>query len=170
MHSIAAIVGRADRLALRAAELTNGIALVVAAPQRFGIVPVTETLAEALSARIPSCPIDVTRYEFLTPGIAALAEELSNFTDVAYVETEYFGGVCGQSAVVWRQGSIVLGPLHSRTTGPESAAQVFDGAINHALRYLGVRVESFDEFEAIGFASVRTTDEWLTVDPDSDYD
>ena len=168
MHSIAAMIGRAEGLAQRVVELTNGAAVVVPAPQGFVIVPVTEEFSAALPARAPACFPDAVTCEFLTESVAALAEDLSADTDIAYVETEYFGGVGGQSAMVWRQGAIVLGPLYSRTTGPESPEQVLSGAINRALRYLGVQAESFDEFEAIGFASVRSTKEWLGTDFDDD--
>jgi hypothetical protein len=68
---------------------------------------------------------------------------------VAYVEAEYFGGAGGQSAAVWEDGSLVLGPI------------VAESAINQALRALGVLKEkAVDEFDALNLGQHRDTDDW----------
>uniref|UniRef100_UPI003BAD2DF7 hypothetical protein n=1 Tax=Streptomyces sp. NBC_01001 TaxID=2903713 RepID=UPI003BAD2DF7 len=48
----------------------------------------------------------------LPAGFDQLLAEWSKAGPVAYVEAEYFGGVGEQNAAVWRDGKMVLGPLH----------------------------------------------------------
>jgi len=69
-----------------------------------------------------------------------------------YFETEYFGGLGGQGAAVFRDGELIFGPHWAAI-----------GSINHALKLLGVRIEgpSRDEFETVGLHLHRFTDEWL---------
>lgn|SRR5262245_28953220 len=83
----------------------------------------------------------VGKFEYLSPNLIDLLRSASNFAPFAYVETEYFGGMGGQGAAVFRDGAIALGPLSAERD-----------AINEALALLGVSVSpgSFDAFETIG--------------------
>jgi hypothetical protein len=69
-----------------------------------------------------------------------------------YFETEYFGGLGGQGAVVFKDGQLIFGPRWAAS-----------GPINHALKLLGVRIEapSRDEFQTVGLHLYRFTDGWL---------
>jgi hypothetical protein len=91
-------------------------------------------------------------FEFLTLPIERWIRDLSGGTAVAYVETEYFGGEGFERSAVWRDGTIVLGPLDGA------------GSINRALRFLGVVAEpGREEFDLVGLGRHRSIDEWLSV-------
>jgi len=74
---------------------------------------------------------------------------------VAYVETEFFAGDGTQACVTWDATPRASQPL------------VDAGAINAALRFLGVNVgDHHDEFDALGLGRHKTTEEWLqTAEP-----
>jgi hypothetical protein len=112
------------------------------------------------------------QFAALAPPLAELGIELSLHTPLAYVETEYFGGLGTQGSVVWNRGQVVFGPL--RTGEPEEwefspvvSTPLDSGAINQALRYLGVTSADFsDEFAALQLDKCRSNDEWLaTIQP-----
>jgi hypothetical protein len=93
----------------------------------------------------------VGKFENLTPKLIALLEKTSESCVLAYVETEYFGGTGGQSAVVFRQGKIVFGPTSAE-----------GGVINEALGLLGVQAspDHFDAFESVGLQRHRSNEDW----------
>ena len=91
------------------------------------------------------------------------AEQISKAGSIAYIETEYFGGIGGQCAVVWNQGEVAAGPFRE-SNYPANGESVYtppsDGAISQALRYLGVSVgDEFDEFDALGLGNFRRVDD-----------
>lgn len=89
-------------------------------------------------------------FEFLTPTVEHWIGGLSKSTPVAYVETEYFAGEGFERAADWRDGATVLGPMDGA------------GAINRALRFLGVVAEpGREEFDIVGLGRHRTLEEWL---------
>ncbi|MEV4310841.1 hypothetical protein [Actinocrispum sp. NPDC049592] len=78
---------------------------------------------------------------------------------VAYIEAEFFGGDGMQSAQVWHDGEVVLGPLHQPEGEPPDEA---GSPISQALQHLGVsRGDHFDEFDAVGLDRHRETEDWL---------
>ena len=80
---------------------------------------------------------------------------------VAYLEAETFGGTGTQAMVLWRDGEVWLGPVTTRATAARASAE--DGAVNQALRHLGVgRPGAIDEFDALGLGRHRHTEDWLT--------
>jgi hypothetical protein len=64
--------------------------------------------------------------------------------------------------VVWHKGRVVFGPLTSETAGPGNsypAPPLSEGAINQALRYLGVwRQNGQDEFDMLGLGQYRSAE------------
>lgn len=93
----------------------------------------------------------------ISTGDMAFAARASQGSAVAYLETEYFGGVGEQSAILWKGGELVLGPLtmdRSKSSRPRSL-----WPINAALRGLGVDAggsRGLDEFEAFGLMDYRS--------------
>jgi hypothetical protein len=115
------------------------------------MIPVTDELFDAIQAALPDEDERLQRFEKLSAPVAWWARNLSASGMIAYIEAEFFGGVGGQSAVAWRDGEIILGPVHS------------EDAINIALRLFGVEVGGeFDEFDAVGLGLHRSNEEWLT--------
>jgi hypothetical protein len=102
----------------------------------FGFIPVTESLAS---------DDDPAPFEYLTQltdKLALWAQEQSHHCPLAYVETDYFGGVGSQGAIVWEKGTIVFGPCcmpESGQVGRPGATSREKRAINQALRFLGIR-------------------------------
>ncbi|WP_344870055.1 hypothetical protein [Deinococcus aetherius] len=83
--------------------------------------------------------------------LEAFLVEVSRLGRVAYVEADFFGGSGTQVAAVWQQGKCVMGPECSKG----------GGAINHALRLLGVpRSPGQDEFDEVGLGRFRHTADW----------
>jgi hypothetical protein len=108
----------------------------------------------------------------LPASAVELCEALSKGCVVAYIEAEYFGGTGNQAHVIFENG---------RQAGAVVCAA---GAINEALRLLGVRAQdggegaagwlrarfrfpgvrrmsARDEFDAVGLGRYRDTDRWL---------
>jgi hypothetical protein len=133
------------RPALRACDLGFREARVVHLSQDVVMIPITDALYDEVGDGGA-----VERFWKLSPGLEGLAKRLSAAGSAVYVEAEFFGGVGEQNSVGWAEGQRVLGPIHALD------------AINHALRFLGVRASSGqDEFDALGLGSRRETLEWL---------
>ena len=87
----------------------------------------------------------------MSVALERLLSELSEDGPVAYVETEYWGGVGHQAAAVWKDGRLSFGP-EKQDIGP----------INTALKHLGVSEEGARvAFEAVGLHRHRLTDDWV---------
>ncbi|MEM6692121.1 MAG: hypothetical protein AAF664_22020, partial [Planctomycetota bacterium] len=88
-------------------------------------------------------------FMLLTPAFHDYLRKLSAGGVLAYVETEHFGGVGGQGALVVADGIDKCPPSWSHS-----------GTINQALKTIGVPPGLFaDRFAAIGFASIRDNDD-----------
>lgn len=115
-----------------------------------------------LTSDIASPDDSTTKYKQLiqlTQPMVDWAEEQSKRFPIVYIETEYFGGTGGQSALVWQGGTVLFGPVQ---TGDSVA--LLDSAINVAVRHLGVkRGKSIDEFAALGLDCYRDNDDWLAA-------
>lgn len=117
----------------------------------FAIFPVSAALIDARVApdRTPSQSGD--KFMLLTPGFRSLLRSLSRGGLLAYVETEYWGGVGGQGALVCRDGEEIMPPTWSGS-----------GAINKALELIGLPRGLFgDRFAAAGLDSVRNNEDLL---------
>jgi hypothetical protein len=119
----------------------------------FAIFPVDAGLIDARIAP-DKTPLE-SRDEsmMLTGGFRKLLQTMSRDGQLAYIETEYFGGVGGQGALVCRNGEEVMAP---RWHG--------HGTINKALRLIGMPRRLFqDHFAAAGFDQVRDNDDILSL-------
>lgn len=120
-------------------------AAVVPLAQGLAVIPLTDELLDEIGSQG-----NRGRFERLTPNVSSWVISISTVGQVAYMEAEFFGGVGGQSAVVFGDGRQILS-LHSLD------------AINEALRIIRVSSKGyFDEFEAVGLPRHRNTEDWLT--------
>jgi hypothetical protein len=95
----------------------------------------------------------------LTPALLALVEAVSAAGPVAYLETDYTGRDGEQTAAVWRDGVLVLGPL---ILGRTEFFVPREAPISQALRMLGVPGDArHDEFVVAGLGQFRRTAGWL---------
>lgn len=124
----------------------------------FAIFPVD---ADLIDARIApdKTPLETDdEFMMLTEGFRKLLQTMSRNGQLAYIETEYFGGVGGQGALVCRNGEEVMAPRWRD-----------HGTINKALRLIGMRRRLFqDHFAAAGFDHVRDNDDILTLIAEQD--
>jgi hypothetical protein len=149
MYCLYGIVGKSRDLLHKSLEYPG--ASVVHLEQGIGLIPISEKLLNAIEQGETSPgATKEPGFEFLSEGVVAWARRLSRGTTLGYLEAEFISGEGTESAIVWRDGIVVLGPLHGT------------GAVNRALRTLGVTVPSRrEEFEEVGLGRHRSPEEWL---------
>lgn len=149
-HSVQLIIGRGAAVqaflrqwpGARAVDLREG----------WQAIPVEDALYAAIEAKAPGA----SRPPKLDVSPLGLDQALAGATEggggLAYVETEYFGGTGGQSAMAFLDGRETMAPQRARGGG---------GAINQALRAIGVkRSVADDEFDTIGLGERRSMDDY----------
>ncbi len=93
----------------------------------------------------------------LTPHLVDFFREKSHKTPIAYIWSEYFGGIGSQKAIVWQNSVQVL-----KKQTEEGAGSISLGPINDALRLLGVVANvNQDEFETAGLHRHRKMEYWF---------
>jgi hypothetical protein len=150
MYCLYGIVGKSRGLLHKSLEYPG--AVVVHLEQGIGMIPISEALLNTIEqdATSPGA-VGEPGFEFLSDILLAWARRISKGMTLAYLEAEFVSGEGTESAVVLRDGEIVLGPLHGT------------GAVNRVLRTLGVSVWSQrEEFEVVGLGKHRSPEEWLT--------
>lgn len=131
-------------------------ARVVRLSQSLALIPLTDLLYDSIVAGKTAS--HVQPFERLSTVVADVLSTFSRGGKVAYVETDYFGGVGAQSSAVWERGELVLPPRQSSTDDPGLA--LGERAINAALGRLGaVSVDgAVDLFDSIGLGNFRSTE------------
>jgi hypothetical protein len=166
-HHIQGFIADATVLRSFAADFEHGH--VVELAQGFGLLLLCEDLFDESVSKYGTDVKDKTleSHFMFAPVAAILGKQLGVNKPVAYVETEYFGGLGTQAAVVWDRGEITLGPHLLDTDSFQRGRNMpamSESPINRALRYLGVhRGDARDEFEAIGLHRGRENDDWLQI-------
>lgn len=95
-------------------------------------------------------------FDELTAEAEKLGKDLSSQGAVAFVETEYFGGIGVQAAIVWLNGDVALGPL---TDWENAAFSPVSHPINQALQLMGVVCSGGeDEFDTVGLGQFRSNE------------
>ncbi len=134
--------------------------------QGFSIIFLTDELYDSIVELIDS-KLEVDYKEFfyyLSPSIYEVLIQESRNGKLAYIETDYFGGVGTQSAVLFENSKIKIKPLKTETFWDEKTNSFChkpegEKAINIVLKELGVYKEKGrDEFDSIGLGSLRRMD------------
>ena len=125
------------------------------APLGQGMVlfPLTDELLEVLF-EASSCPF--AEFVHLNADLTNLLMRLSTSSPILYFETDYHGGVGGQSAILFRGGHVVFGPEHHFGTKLPNLTP-----ISEALELMGIGSTDVDAFEAVGLSKHRNTEDWL---------
>lgn len=131
----------------------------------LGLLPSSDAFFDHVTRGDASpVPPEFEAFSLLSQPLIDWATRLSREGPVAYVETDFFGGVGTQAAVVWAGGRILLSPLdssHAWEDGRVVRHGTQGGAVNAALRALGVVASPpKDEFEAVGLGDYRGTEDW----------
>lgn len=145
-HSIKAVIGkRAD--VQRFAE--DWICKMIELPQDLGMVPLTIKLLEDMEERLePSGDPSCSALEGLDSTVVEILKRYSTCTKLAYIETDYFGGVGTQGGVLYENGREVCPP------------RVGEGTVNALLKALGAwRKPDKDEFDCLELGKYRHIDE-----------
>ncbi|HVY89495.1 MAG TPA: hypothetical protein VG942_11540 [Hyphomonadaceae bacterium] len=121
------------------------------------VVPMEEKLYTAIEAASPG----TTRPAQLDLSPLGLEEAMIAATHdggaLVYIETDYWGGTGGQSAMAVADGLVTRQPERSRGAG---------GPVNSALRAIGVtRQGDKDEFDTIGLGERRTMEDYEPEGP-----
>lgn len=128
----------------------------------LAIIPLDEQRLDAIAMSVEPA---IEGFTYLTPLMAKeIAAALNGPT--LYVETEYFGGMGGQSAAYFENGHLTWCGAESSEEAPagSSLAQLYKktanggrSPINEGLYRLGViRSERCDEFDQIGLQRFRS--------------
>lgn len=146
-HHIKAIIGKQADIQKLADDWVYG--KLIELPQDFGMVPMTITLLDdveeitELSESELDCGLDG-----LDESVIWLLENYSFHTKLAYIETDYFGGVGTQGGVLYENGREKISP------------QAGKGTINVLLKELGAwRKSDTDEFDCLELGKYRHFDE-----------
>ncbi|HUT30900.1 MAG TPA: hypothetical protein VMX13_13995 [Sedimentisphaerales bacterium] len=143
-YTIQAIIGPVGVLA----ALHEPNVMVVAIPQGFGMIPLTESLRRDLG--IPLLPFTGQESTVIPHPLEVLIKKVSKGGTLAYIEAEFFGGLGTQASFVVKQERF------------EQRLVVGRDAINNALRCLGVtKGGACDEFDALKLGENRCTDDWI---------
>lgn len=119
----------------------------------FAVFPVDAALIDQRIAPDKTPTVTGDEFMLLTNGFRELLCAMSIGGELAYVETEYFGGTGGQGALVYRDGDESMPPTWRET-----------GIINVALKMIGLKRSIFvDEFETAGFGLVRRNDDIIEL-------
>jgi hypothetical protein len=121
----------------------------------FATFPVNAALIDARIAptETPTETDDSDKFMLLTDGFRKLLQFMSSGGQLAYIETDYFGGTGGQGALVCQGGIEVMPPLWRSS-----------GIINKALERIGMPMPlAGDRFSAMGFGDVRDNEDILLL-------
>lgn len=152
VHHVRLFAGTELALARVAGRLPRPVAYLLAPNSPLLVVPIDDDDQDALHARHGTGEW-MTSGPRLTTTDLEFARTCSRGTALAYLETDYEGGHGRQSAILWREGEIVIGPA-TLVDFPRRPPALWP--INAALRGLGVRAtEPWDEFDTVGLGRWR---------------
>ncbi|MBM7774501.1 hypothetical protein JOD54_004705 [Actinokineospora baliensis] len=155
-YSLQAVI--ASEPVLRDLAGTIEQARIVPLGQHLSLLPMTDAFFDAVA--VPGAP-ELDGFQKAPPGFGSALAACSSKGPTAYVEAELFGGQGTQTAQVYNDGKVILGPLHLPEDQPFPAT---GSPISQALRRLGaVKGEHFDEFDAVGLGRHRDTNDWIAA-------
>lgn len=158
-HQVSLFIGPMTALRVLAALSPLARTFELAPRGRFLALPLTEAVHDDMHVGAGTGDW-LERGAMLTSTDLAQAARASRATSLAYVETDYFGGVGRQNALLWRDGTLVLRPAEL-WIGKEAAVARPRSLwpINATLRGLGVvATEGYDEFDTIGLGAWRSNE------------
>jgi hypothetical protein len=160
-HSIQVILG--PRAAVEALAENWVYAKAFALPQGFAAMPLTDELSDDIMELLRKNG-KVKPFVWFSEAHQEVLEQASSRTQLAYLETDYFGGLGMQCAVLFEKGKLTLGPLKTETLWDEQLQQyrsVPEGerAINAVLQAMGVwKGKMLDEFDALELGKYRNNE------------
>ncbi|MCD9017981.1 hypothetical protein [Parachryseolinea silvisoli] len=147
-YNLNAFLGRPDELKI--IETRFRTSKVIQLTSDIALIPMTEELFDEINNYRTGN--DIGRWQFLTGNVEKEILALVGNDMVAYFEVDYFGGVGGQSGIIWKE--------RTRIFEMESQQDV----VNAILRQFGVVKEKGkrDEFDTVGLGRQRKTEDWIS--------
>ena len=127
-------------------------------PQGFRMLALTLTFTEALhDQRSAGQHVLVSSMSTLSEEMAALAAEASHSAPVAFIATDFFGGIGDQESMVWESGDVILGPLRTEWRWrPSPHVPAIHRVLIGFLKRLGARGDTL----SAGAIVPSPVDEW----------
>ena len=151
-HHITGIIGKKD--VLDRLGRFNKIGFPATLIERWGFLPLSDYDLDSLFPA-PDIRVKDSCFIYLSQDLVKFLSVNSSESPLAYIETDYFGGVGSQSAVVYHLGKEIFAPSKSKAE-----------TINRALKTMGISCgNSFDEFEFLGLNRFRDNDDWKEFAP-----
>ncbi len=114
----------------------------------ISMIPMTEELFDEINEMKSSSGIST--FEFLTENIENKTIQIVENREIAYVESEFFGGQGGHIGIIWKNGK------------RDFLTESDKSSMNKILKRLGVnRTLLKDEFENVGLDKNRHTEDWI---------
>ncbi len=112
------------------------------------MIPMTDELFDEINEMKHSSGIST--FEFLTENIEQKTIQVIENRELAYVESEFFGGQGGHIGIIWKNGK------------RDFLTESDKNSMNRILKRLGVnRTLLKDEFENVGLDKNRHTEDWI---------
>lgn len=112
------------------------------------MIPMTDELFDQINEMKHSSGIST--FEFLTENIEQKTIQVIENRELAYVESEFFGGQGGHIGIIWKNGK------------RDFLTESDKSSMNKILKRLGVnRTLLKDEFENVGLDKNRYTEDWI---------
>ncbi|CAL2101510.1 conserved protein of unknown function [Tenacibaculum sp. 190130A14a] len=114
----------------------------------ISMIPMTDELFDEINEMKPSSGIST--FEFLTKNIEKKTIQTIENREIAYVESDFFGGQGGHIGIIWKNGK------------RDFLTKSDISSMNKILKRLGVnRTLLKDEFENVGLDKNRHTEDWI---------
>lgn len=114
----------------------------------ISMIPMTDELFDEINEMKSSSGIST--FEFLTENIENKTIQIVENREIAYVESEFFGGQGGHIGIIWKNGK------------RDFLTESDKSSMNKILKRLGVnRTLLKDEFENVGLDKNRHTEDWI---------
>jgi hypothetical protein len=144
-------------------QVREGHSSLRAVPLEQGVVlfPLTQEIVDSIVTANQFEPLP--QFQYLNKSLSAFLAKISVLCPVLYLETEYFGGMGAQTAMVLEKGNVVFGPrTHSTDDGKRDLTP-----ISEALQVLGVMKQPHhsDQFDCVGLGRYRDHEDWLSSIP-----
>ena len=113
--------------------------------QQFAMIYLTEKLFDNMEELADlENKLDYDMFIIFTSAIQKIMQYYSGNGMLAYLETDYFGGIGTQAGVLFEKGNMTVEPVEG------------EGTINYILERMGVyRERGKDEFDSLGLGNYR---------------
>jgi hypothetical protein len=162
-HMLAAFISQSA--ALRALAAACGHTQIIALPHGFFLLPIQVELLDHDHFQLPNpLPTEYPAFRLLVPELIVIAGQHAQAAPIAYVETDYHGGVGTQAAMLWYRDTII-GPVQTETRpmlGRRDMVPAEQRAINQILHHLGVQPTTRNDcFDTLGLGRFRSNEAWM---------